>query len=72
MKSLLSYFVTKEDRKEVTREITRINGDKIIQTTKTTTRYFDIPQELKEVVQKEVINHLGLNKHDKLIKDKEL
>lgn len=72
MKSLLNYFVTKEDRKEVTREITRINGDKIIQTTKTTTRYFDIPQELKEVVQKEVINHLGLNKHDKLINNKEL
>jgi hypothetical protein len=72
MKSLLSYFVTKEDRKEVTREITRINGDKITQTTKTTTRYFDIPQELKEVVQKEVINHLGLNNHDKLLKDKEL
>jgi hypothetical protein len=72
MKSLLSYFVTKEDRKEITREITRTNGDKITQTTKTTTRYFDIPPELKEIVQKEVINHLGLNKHDKLLKDKEL
>ena len=72
MKSLLSYFVTKEDRKEITREITRTNGDKITQTTKTTTRYFDIPQEIKEIVQKEVINHLGLSKHDKLLKDKEL
>ena len=72
MKSLLSYFVTKEDRKETTREITRTNGDKITQTTKTTTRYFDIPPELKEVIQKEVINHLGLNKHEKLLKDKEL
>lgn len=72
MKSLLNYFVTKEDRKETTREITRTNGDRITQTTKTTTRYFDIPPELKEVVQKEVINHLGLNNHDKLLKDKEL
>lgn len=72
MKSLLSYFVTKEDKKEITREITRTNGDKITQTTKTTTRYFDIPQELKELVQKEIINHLELYNHDKLIKDKEL
>lgn len=72
MKSLLSYFVTKEDRKEITREITRINGDKITQTTKTTTRYFDIPPELKEVVRQEITNHLGLPKHDKLLKDKEL
>lgn len=72
MKSLLSYFVTKEDRKEITREITRTNGDKIIQTTKTTTKYFDIPLEIKEMVKKEVINHLELNKHDKLLKNKEL
>lgn len=72
MKSLLSYFVTKEDRKEITREITRTNGDKITQTTKTTTRYFDIPPEIKEIVKQEVINHLELNKHDKLLKDKEL
>jgi hypothetical protein len=72
MKSLLSYFVTKEDKKEITREITRTNGDKITQITKTTTRYFDIPPEIKEIVKKEVINHLELNKHDKLLKDKEL
>lgn len=72
MKSLLSYFVTKEDRKEITREITRTNGDRITQTTKTTTRYFDIPPELKEAVRQEITNHLGLNKHDKLLKDKEL
>lgn len=72
MKNLLSYFVTKEDKKEITREVTRINGDKITQTIKTTTRYFDIPPELKEVVKQEVINHLGLNNHNKLLKDKEL
>lgn len=72
MKSLLSYFVTKEDRKEITREITRTNGDRITQTTKTTTRYFDIPPELKEAVRQEITNHLGLSKHDKLLKDKEL
>ena len=72
MKSLLSYFVTKEDKKEITREITRTNGDKITQTTKTTTRYFDIPPELKEVVQKEIINNLNMDKHNQLLKNKEL
>lgn len=72
MKSLLSYFVTKEDRKEITREITRTNGDKITQTTKTTTRYFDIPPELKEVVKQEIINNLNMDKHNQLLKNKEL
>lgn len=72
MKSLLSYFVTKEDRKEITREITRTNGDKITQTTKTTTRYFDIPPELKEIVKQEIINNLNMDKHNQLLKNKEL
>lgn len=72
MKSLLNYFVTKEDRKEITREITRTNGDKITQTTKTTTRYFDIPPELKEMVKQEIINNLNMDKHNQLLKNKEL
>lgn len=72
MKSLLSYFVTKEDKKEITREITRTNGDKITQTTKTTTRYFDIPPELKEIVKQEIINNLNMDKHNHLLKNKEL
>lgn len=72
MKSLLSYFVTKEDRKEITREITRTNGDKITQTTKTTTRYFDIPPEIKEIVKQEIINNLNMDKHNQLLKNKEL
>lgn len=72
MKSLLSYFVTKEDKKEITREITRTNGDKITQTTKTTTRYFDVPQELKEIVKQEIINNLNMDKHNQLLKNKEL
>lgn len=72
MKSLLSYFVTKEDRKETTREITRTNGDKITQTTKTTTRYFDIPPEIKEIVKQEIINNLNMDKHNQLLKNKEL
>lgn len=72
MKSLLSYFITKEDRKEITREITRTNGDKITQTTKTTTRYFDIPPEIKEIVKQEIINNLNMDKHNQLLKNKEL
>lgn len=72
MKSLLSYFVTKEDRKEITREVTRTNGDRITQTTKTTTRYFDIPPEIKEIVKREIINNLNMDKHNQLLKNKEL
>lgn len=72
MKSLLSYFVTKEDKKEITREITRTNGDKITQTTKTTTRYFDIPPEIKEIVKQEIINNLNMDKHNQLLKNREL
>lgn len=72
MKSLLSYFVTKEDKKEITREITRTNGDRITQTTKTTTRYYDIPQEIKEMVKQEIINNLNMDKHNQLLKNKEL
>lgn len=72
MKSLLSYFVTKEDKKEITREITRTNGDRITQTTKTTTRYFDIPPEIKEMVKQEIINNLNMDKHTQLLKNKEL
>lgn len=72
MKSLLSYFVTKEDRKEIAREITRTNGDKVTQTTKTITRYFDIPPELKEIVKQEIINSLNMDKHNQLLKNKEL
>lgn len=72
MKNLLSYFVTKEDRKEITREITRTNGDKITQTTKTTTRYFDIPPEIKDIVKQEIINNLNMDKHNQLLKNKEL
>lgn len=72
MKSLLSYFVTKEDKKEITREITRTNGDRITQTTKTTTRYFDIPPEIKEIVKQEIINNLNMDKHNQLLKNKEL
>lgn len=72
MKSLLSYFVTKEDKKEITREITRTNGDRITQTTKTTTRYFDIPPEIKDIVKQEIINNLNMDKHNQLLKNKEL
>lgn len=72
MRSLLSYFVTKEDKKEITREITRTNGDRITQTTKTTTRYFDIPPEIKEIVKQEIINNLNMDKHNQLLKNKEL
>lgn len=72
MKNLLSYFVTKDDKKEITREITRTNGDRITQTTKTTTRYFDIPPEIKDIVKQEIINNLNMDKHNQLLKNKEL
>ena len=72
MKNLLNYFITKEDKKEITREITRTNGDKITQITKTTTRYFDIPPEIKEIVKQEIINNLNMDKHNQLLKNKEL
>ena len=72
MKSILKYFVTKEDNKDIHKEVTRENGDKITQNTNIKTTYYEIPQEVKEVLIQEFRSKLQEDKHDRLLRDKEL
>ena len=72
MKEILKYFVTKEDNKEINKEIIKENGDKITQHTSITTTYYDIPQEVKEVLIQEFKSKLQEDKHARLLRDKEL
>ena len=72
MKSILKYFVTKEDNKDIHKEVTRENGDKITQNTNIKTTYYEIPQEVKEVLIQEFKSKLQEDKHARLLRDKEL
>ena len=72
MKSILKYFVTKEDNKDIHKEVTRENGDKITQNTNIKTTYYEIPQEVKEVLIQEFRSKLQEDKHARLLRDKEL
>ena len=72
MKEILKYFITKEDNKEINKEIIRESGDKITQHTSITTTYYDIPQEVKEVLIHEFKSKLQEDKHARLLRDKEL
>ena len=72
MKDILKYFVTKEDNKDIHKEVTRENGDKITQNTSIKTTYYEIPQEVKEVLIQEFRSKLHEDKHARLLRDKEL
>lgn len=58
MRKLLELFTNKRDTKETTKEIHRSNGDIVTTKTTITTTTYDIPDELKEILTKEIYNIL--------------
>ena len=56
MQKLLELFTNKRDIKETTKEIKRVNGDTVTTKTTTTTTTYSIPEDIKEVLIKEIYN----------------
>ena len=56
MHKLLELFTSKRDTKETTKEVKRSNGDTITTKTTTTTTTYTIPEDLKEILSKEIYN----------------
>lgn len=54
MHKLLELFTSKKDIKETTKEIKRHNGDVVTTKTTTTTTLYTIPEDIKEILQKEI------------------
>ena len=54
MYKLLELFTSKKDIKETTKEIKRSNGDIITTKTTTTTTVYTIPEDIKEILRKEI------------------
>lgn len=55
--NILDYFISKKEIKETNKEITRKNGDIVKQNTKTTTIIYNIPNDIKEIIKKEISNN---------------
>ena len=58
MYKLLELFTSKRDTKETTKEVKRSNGDTITTKTTTTTTTYTIPEDLKEILSKEIYNKI--------------
>lgn len=56
MHKLLELFTSKRDIKETTKEIKRSNGDVVTTKTTTTTTIYSIPNDIKEILTKEIHN----------------
>lgn len=56
MHKLLELFTSKRDIKETTKEIKRSNGDMVTTKTTTTTTVYTIPEDIKEILAKEIHN----------------
>ena len=56
MHKLLELFTSKKDIKETTKEIKRHNGDVVTTKTTTTTTVYTIPEDIKEILRKEIHN----------------
>ena len=56
MHKLLELFTSKKDIKETTKEIKRHNGDVVTTKTTTTTTIYNIPDDIKEILRKEIHN----------------
>ena len=56
MYKLLELFTSKKDTKETTKEIKRHNGDVVTTKTTTTTTIYNIPDDIKEILRKEIHN----------------
>ena len=55
--NILDYFISKKEVKEINKEVTRKNGDIVKQSTKTTTILYNIPNDIKEIIIKEINNN---------------
>ena len=54
MYKLLELFTSKKDIKETTKEVKRHNGDVVTTKTTTTTTIYNIPDDIKEILRKEI------------------
>ena len=54
MHKLLELFTSKKDIKETTKEIKRHNGDVVTTKTTTNTTIYTIPDDIKEILRKEI------------------
>lgn len=51
---MVNLFISKRDIKETTKEIKRHNGDVVTTKTTTTTTIYSIPEDIKEILRKEI------------------
>ena len=56
MHKLLELFTSKRDIKETTKEIKRTNGDVVTTKTTITSTSYTIPEDIKEILAKEIHN----------------
>ena len=56
MHKLLELFTSKRDIKETTKEVKRSNGDMVTTKTTTTTTVYNIPNDIKEILIKDIHN----------------
>ena len=56
MQKLLELFTSKRDIKETTKEVKRSNGDMVTTKTTTTTTVYNIPNDIKEILIKDIHN----------------
>ena len=56
MHKLLELFTSKRDIKETTKEIKRVNGDMVTTKTTITSTSYTIPEDIKEILSKEIYN----------------
>ena len=56
MHKLLELFTSRRDIKEATKEIKRVNGDIVTTKTTTTTTVYNIPNDIKEILIKDIHN----------------
>ena len=64
MHKLLELFTSKRDIKETTKEVKRTNGDMVTTKTTITTTIYTIPENIKEILSKEIQNTIRDKKGD--------
>ena len=60
--NILNYFISRQDRKETTKETIKegAEGTQTVTTVKTvtTTTFYNVPNDLKEILTKEILNNI--------------
>ena len=51
---MVNLFISKQESKETTKEIKRHNGDVVTTKTTTNTTIYTIPEDIKEILRKEI------------------